>query len=89
MKAQSGAWFFQGHKQKKGSLFGSTLVRQSLRRYPNNETQPYKGLRFEMLLLLLLYWLAVFTGVDLIWVSCFGGGRKVALPDKSRVCIIF
>ncbi|XP_046848226.1 synaptotagmin-like protein 4 isoform X3 [Xenia sp. Carnegie-2017] len=43
VKAQSGAWFFQGHKQKKGSLFGSTLVRQSLRRYPNNETQPYKG----------------------------------------------
>ena len=34
MKAQSGAWFFQGHKEKNGNLFGSLLVRQSLRRLP-------------------------------------------------------
>ena len=43
VKAQSGAWFFQGHKEKNGNLFGSMLVRQSLRRLPGSYPKPLKG----------------------------------------------
>ncbi|CAB3998383.1 synaptotagmin 5 [Paramuricea clavata] len=42
VKAQSGAWFFQGHKEKNGNLFGSLLVRQSLRRLPGIQPKGHK-----------------------------------------------